>query len=68
VAGAAGLSRTVFLHSRGYYRLHLPETGEPELAMLERLRSEPGTAVRFAADRYAEWKQQGGLKPAPPAR
>jgi len=63
-----GLSRTVFLHSRGYYRLHLPETGEPELAVLERLRSEPGAAARFAADRYAEWKQQGGFRSAPPTR
>jgi hypothetical protein len=64
----AGLSRTVFLHSRGYYRLHLPETGEPEVAALESLRSEPGAAVRFAADRYAEWKRQGGFRPAPSAR
>jgi len=64
----AGLSRTVFLHSRGYYRLHLPETAEPELAALERLRSEPGAAERFAVDRYGEWKQQGGFRPAPPAR
>jgi hypothetical protein len=64
----AGLSRTVFLHSRGYYRLHLPEAAEPELAVLERLRSEPGAAVRFAADRYADWKQQGGFRPAQPDR
>ena len=64
----AGLERAVFLHSRGYYRLHMPETAEPDSAVLERLRDEPGAAVRFAADRYAEWKRQGGFRPAPPVR
>jgi hypothetical protein len=52
----AGMERTLILHSRGYYRLHLSEEGEPDLATLQRLEDEPGYAARFAAERFAEWR------------
>ena len=51
--------RTIILHSRGYYRLHLDATGGPDLAALERLESEPGYAAELAADRYADWRGSG---------
>jgi hypothetical protein len=53
-----GMERTVFLHSRGYYRLHLGEGGEPDRATLQQLASTPGGPVRFAADRFGEWRSR----------
>jgi hypothetical protein len=51
----AGTKRTVFLHSRGYYRLHLPAVGEPQREALQQLADVPGAAAALAAARYAEW-------------
>lgn len=51
---ADGVTRTVLLHSRGYYRLHLDEGGEPNRALVNEILQVPGTAARFAADRYRE--------------
>ncbi len=52
---ATGMTRTVFLHSRGYYRLHLDPQGAPQTALLDQIAREPDTAARFAAVEYAEW-------------
>jgi hypothetical protein len=49
--------RTVFLHSRGWYQLHLHENGAPDLATFSKVLTVPGAAVQFAADRFAEWRQ-----------
>jgi hypothetical protein len=54
-----GMKRTVFLHSRGWYQLHLGAGGEPDEKTLTRLTSVPGAPVQFAADRFAEWRQGG---------
>jgi len=54
-----GMDRTIFLSCRGYYLLHLPPGGEPDLETLEELR-EPGGAVRFAVERYREQVPQTG--------
>lgn len=51
---ADGVTRTVLLHSRGYYRLHLAEGGKPNMALVNEIFQVPGTAARFAADRYRE--------------
>lgn len=51
----AGMERTVFLHSRGYYRLHMPPGGAPDVATLSRLGSEPDAAARLAASRLAQF-------------
>jgi hypothetical protein len=48
-----GKRRTLFLHSRGYYRMHLPEDGEPDRATFERILGESGAGARFSAKRYA---------------
>jgi hypothetical protein len=58
-ARRAGMDRTVILHSRGYYRLHLAEGGEPDLAALDAITNVPGAAARFAANRFAEWQAAG---------
>ncbi|PYQ03449.1 MAG: hypothetical protein DMF83_21170 [Acidobacteria bacterium] len=51
-----GMERTVFLHSRGYYRLHLVEGGEPDRSTLQQIANTPDGPVRFAADRFGEWR------------
>jgi len=50
----AGTQRTVFLHSRGYYRLHLEAGGAPDLAALKRIEQVPDAAARMAAESYAK--------------
>lgn len=55
-ARRAGMKRTVFLHSRGYYLLHLREGGEPDLSMLREIENVPDAGARFAASRFAEWQ------------
>ena len=54
----AGMSRTVFLHSRGYYRLHLTPEREPNNALLLQMAQVPDTAARLAAMRYSQWKNE----------
>jgi hypothetical protein len=51
-----GEERTVFLHSRGYYKLHLSGTGDPDRKMLEAFDKQPGSAAQFAADQYKNWQ------------
>ena len=52
----AGLDRTVLLHTRGYYRLHLPLGGEPDTAKLRRISYVPGAAAEFAAEQFSQWQ------------
>jgi hypothetical protein len=51
-----GSERTVFLHSRGYYKLHIAGNGEPDIKTLQEIESVPGAAARFAATQFAEWQ------------
>jgi hypothetical protein len=44
----AGQARTVLLHSRGYYRLHLPPGRVADLATLQRITDVPDEAARWA--------------------
>ena len=43
-----GTARTVLLHSRGYYRLHMPTGGVADLATLQRITDVPDEAARWA--------------------
>jgi len=52
----AGTDRTVFLHSRGYYKLHVAPTGEPDTKTLQEIENVPGAAARFAANQFAQWQ------------
>lgn len=51
---AAGKLRTVFAHTRGYYRLHLYPTNPPDSVTLARFLAVPDAAARFAAAQYAQ--------------
>lgn len=50
-----GRERTLVLHSRGYYRLHLTPAGEPDTAMVRRIAEVPGAAAEFSASQYRLW-------------
>jgi hypothetical protein len=50
-----GSERTVVLHSRGWYRLHLTPGGPPDTAMVRRVIEEPGAAVAYSASQYRQW-------------
>ena len=52
----AGTERTVILHSRGYYKLHINTTGEPDTKTLQALENVPGAAARFAAEQFEQWQ------------
>ena len=56
-ARKSGQDRTVFLHSRGWYQLHLRDKGAPDLVTFSKILTVPGAAVQFAADRFAEWHE-----------
>lgn len=44
---APGMARSYMLASRGWYRLHVPESGAPQTAVLHRALSEPLAASRI---------------------
>lgn len=50
-----GMVRSVFLHSRGWYELHLEGSGEPDATALNEIYSIPDAAARFAAREFANW-------------
>jgi hypothetical protein len=52
---ARGRERTVILHSRGWYRLHLDATGPADTAMVRRVLHVPGAAVEYSASQYRQW-------------
>ena len=58
----AGAKRSVFLHTRGYYRLHLPEKGPADLMALERITHQPDAAARMAAESFAKRRVASGGK------
>jgi hypothetical protein len=52
---AAGVERTVVLHSRGYYHLHLTPAGEPDVEMVRRVLEVPGAGAEYSAGLYSVW-------------
>lgn len=52
----AGTDRTILLHSRGYYQLHLPSSGVPDMKTLQEIENVPGAGARFAANHFAQWQ------------
>ena len=48
--------RSIFLHSRGFYKLHISQDGAPDAKTLEAIENVPGAAARFAADRFSQWQ------------
>jgi hypothetical protein len=49
-----GMERTLFLHSRGYYHMHIPETGRPDVATFQKILTEPGAGAAFSGKMFAE--------------
>jgi hypothetical protein len=54
---SAGMSRSVFARTRGWYEVHLHMLGSPDLAALSRVQSEPGYLVRRALSDYIAFKR-----------
>jgi hypothetical protein len=52
---APGLTRTVLVHTRGWYQLHLAPAGPPDSTALRRLADEPGFIARLAAEQYGQY-------------
>src|SRR5579864_1161191 len=51
-----GMSRTVFLHSNGYYRPDVRSQGSADNATLSKIFQTRDGLARFAAERYAAWR------------
>ena len=51
-----GMERQVILHTRGFYKLHVPGTGDPDTKTLDALNDVPGTAAQFAAEQFKQWQ------------
>ena len=64
-----GMERTVFLHSAGWYRMHLGATGASDVGAFNEILDTPGGVARFAASRYGAQRtasrsqDRGGGKP-----
>jgi len=56
--GKSGLKRTVFLHTRGYYQIHMNSTGTEDAGMLTRITAIPDAAARFSGLRFATWQRE----------
>ncbi len=52
------MKRTVFLHTRGYYRLHLDNKGQPNLDLLTRIMTVPDALARFSGMRFPAWQAE----------
>jgi hypothetical protein len=57
-----GRERTVVLHSRGWYRLHLRPSGPPDLALADSIMTVPGAAAEYSARRYRAWRMASGVR------
>jgi hypothetical protein len=53
-----GMKRTVFLHTRGYYQLHLDNTKQPNREFLTRIFTIPDAAGRFSGLRFPAWQAE----------
>jgi hypothetical protein len=50
-----GRDRTVVLHSRGWYRLHLQSQGAADTQLVRRVNEVDGAAAQLSADLYRQW-------------
>jgi len=54
-APVAGMERTVFLETFGYYEIQIDETQPEKTALIERMLATPGAIVDYALDEYVRW-------------
>lgn len=57
-AGLSGMTRSVFLHSKGNYEILRETKGKPDMAYLKRF-IEPGAFTRFSKEHFLEYYQKG---------
>jgi hypothetical protein len=57
-----GMARTVICKASGYYSIHLPAQGKPQMDILSRFLTEPGFAVRYALKEYRRYQQEKSLQ------
>jgi hypothetical protein len=50
-----GMDRTVILHSRGWYQLHLTAGGDADVKTLQQIALVRDAAARYAVDEYGRW-------------
>ena len=53
-----GMTRTVFLHTRGYYRIHMNGAGPADADTLTRITVIPDAAAHFSGLRFAKWQAE----------
>ena len=53
-----GSERSVLVKASGYYDIHLHAQGEPQRALLSRIREEPGFAIEYSLREYLKWRQE----------
>jgi hypothetical protein len=53
-----GMRRTVFLHTRGYYKIHVNGAGPADNETLTHIMTVPDAAARFAGVRFVTWQQE----------
>jgi hypothetical protein len=54
----ADSERSVFLHSKGYYRLHIEPDGEPNFSLLREIENIPDRAAQLSVERFRESQQR----------
>jgi hypothetical protein len=59
-----GRERSVILHTRGYYDLHLDPTAPTDRARIDQIEAEPGAGLRYAAELYERWTPEELLRRA----
>jgi hypothetical protein len=57
------VKRTVFLHTRGYYRLHIDENRPADTKTITSIMTLRDAAARFSGSCYAAWQAQHTKKP-----
>lgn len=55
---AEGKQRSLLFKIKGYYDIHLDGEGEPQLATIDRLQTEPGFVVQYAFKEYLKWRDE----------
>jgi hypothetical protein len=57
-AGLSGMTRSVFLHSKGNYEILRETKGKPDMAYLKSF-LEPGAFTRFSKEHFLQYYQRG---------
>jgi hypothetical protein len=62
------MKRTVILHTRGYYKLHLDSKGQPNQDLLTRIMTVPDALARFSGMRFPAWQAEKAALGASPRK